>query len=763
MKLHGRIWRGAALALLFLVLTSSVGFSQSDTQSDTQAELQAVPPGWRVETVDDGRIFGKLGQNSLAYGPGGVPHVAYGADHLYHAYRAGGNWVVELVDSSPQVGKQASIAVDSLGHVYITYYDELNQNLKYATNWKGWWEVVTLASAGDVGAKSFVFAIMGGGQQGPNVYVGYLNATTYKVMFMYSEEEMMGYWSDPEIASGSLNVSNFAMTMHGYQAYVSLASGGNIYYATSTNWSGVELVGEGQAITAIAVTDDGTPYIPISYDETYVPWGWITYLAYRENNNWVSPTQDTPYGLIFSLGDDIQPEALSIQADGNEVYVAIQLPGSNASYHNLYIAHGAKEIYLGDHYTVQVDAYGEIFPAVAVSPGTIDLKAGVVYLNGNLLEYQFLPSMTDIWSKSISPVDTSSSMGRCTVLRTDNNGRAHVLYSRSDTGALYYKFSTPTGLSGRTTVTDEGEMARCGLYDRPSMDLLSNGAAVASFVNSAGELIYGKYTCPPIGRCGFVNQIIDTGMRYFESSTAMAIGNGDYPFILYHKFDGVHSHLRMAYQRSNNYPTWNKVDVDNSKNTYGPIAMEPDLEGNMHATFVDIPDHPHYSKYTLANGTWSTPTILDSTNYTMHPVRVAVNPKSNTPQVAFANNLDQLIVTAYGCLGQICLWNANTVDAPPDDAGTLGAPSIIIDSNGRRLLTYDYFSPQQGINGLKFMKIEGAVKTSQIIETTPGLVDSTSIALRPGDVPVIAYHLPALGQIKVAWGPVSVFLPLIRR
>jgi hypothetical protein len=50
-----------------------------------------------------------------------------------------------------------------------------------------------------------------------------------------------------------------------------------------------------------------------------------------------------------------------------------------------------------------------------------------------------------------------------------------------------------------------------------------------------------------------------------------------------------------------------------------------------------------------------------------------------------------------------------------------------------------------------------------MIDTTSAWVDFTSIALRPGDVPVIAYHVPALGQIKVAWGPQSVFLPLIRR
>ncbi len=508
MKLHGSLWRGAALALLFLLVTNSVGFSQSEPpvelQSETQTELQAVPSGWKIETIDDGRVFGGLGQRSLAYGPGGVPHIAYGSDHLYHAYRNAGNWAIEMVDSSPSMGTNASISVDSLGHVYISYYDSVNQDLKYATNWKGWWEVTTLASTGNVGLPSFVFSIWG--DQAPNIYVGYLNATTHKVMFMYSEEEMMGYWSDPEIISGNLNVSNFAMTMRGYQAYVSLASGGNIYYATSLNWSVVELVGEGQAITAIAVTNDGTPYIPISYDETYVPWGWITHLAYRENNIWVSPTQDNPSNLIFGLGEDLRPEALSIQASGNEVYIAMQLPGSSVNSHKLYIARGAKNIWdVSTRFTVESNIGNDLFPAVAVPSGTIDLRAGVVYLNGNLLEYQFLPSMTDTWSKNISPVDTSSDIGKCAVVRVDKTGNLHLMYYRSDTGALFYKFTTPSGWSPRYTIVDTSttpdEWARCSDYSKPSMDLLSDGSPVFSYVNSANQLIYAQWSCGRV--CGF--------------------------------------------------------------------------------------------------------------------------------------------------------------------------------------------------------------------------------------------------------------------
>ncbi len=655
------------------------------------------------------------------------------------------------------MGTKASIAVDSLGNVYISYYDSVNQNLKYATNWKGWWEVTTLASTGNVGVPSFVFSIWG--DQAPNVYVGYLNATTHKVMFMYSEEEMLGYWSEPEIISGNLNVSNFAMTMRGYQAYVSLASGGNIYYATSMNWSVVELVGEGQAITAIAVTNDGTPYIPISYDETYVPWGWITHLAYRENNIWVSPTQDNPSNLIFGLGEDLRPEALSIQASGNEVYIAMQLPGSSVDSHKLYIARGAKNIWdVSTRFTVESNIGNELFPAVAVSPSTIDLKAGVVYLNGNLLEYQFLSSMTDTWSKNISPVDTSLDIGKCAVLRADNTGNLHLMYYRSDTGALYYKFTTPSGWSPRYTIVDTStapdEWARCSDYSKPSMDLLSDGSPVFSYVNSANQLIYAKWSCGRV--CGFSHEVLDTGVT--NGATAVAIGSADNPNVLYHKS----SHLKFAYKPSPGALTWSYAAVIDSLDTYSPLSMETDNNGKLHAAFVDMMyDHPRYARFGFGGEFWSNISLIEPTDYTLQAINIAVDPVSNFPRVAFivSNSLDSpLVVRSYSTALD---WNSRTtIDSSPD---LLSAPSFTIDSAGTQLFAYYYKNLGQGVDGLKFMKRTGSIFSPILLEPSIGLIDSTSIALRPGNVPVIAYHVPALGQIKVAWGPNYVFLPLVKR
>ena len=59
---------------------------------------------------------------SIAITDDGIVHIAYGEDHLYHAYYDG-TWHIETVDSSSGVGTHASIAVDSQDKVHISYYD----------------------------------------------------------------------------------------------------------------------------------------------------------------------------------------------------------------------------------------------------------------------------------------------------------------------------------------------------------------------------------------------------------------------------------------------------------------------------------------------------------------------------------------------------------------------------------------------------------------------------------------------------------------
>jgi len=75
-----------------------------------------------------------LSCESMAIDGNGGIHIAYGGDHLYHAYYDGFDWDYETVDASCGVGLFTSIAIDSQDKVHISYYDYTNEDLKYITS-----------------------------------------------------------------------------------------------------------------------------------------------------------------------------------------------------------------------------------------------------------------------------------------------------------------------------------------------------------------------------------------------------------------------------------------------------------------------------------------------------------------------------------------------------------------------------------------------------------------------------------------------------
>lgn len=78
--------------------------------------------------------------SSLAIDLAGRPHISYcfpaeGTIYrcagLVYTYYNGGDWLTEIVDEG-KVGLHNSLRLDSLGRPHIAYYDQLNQDLKYA-------------------------------------------------------------------------------------------------------------------------------------------------------------------------------------------------------------------------------------------------------------------------------------------------------------------------------------------------------------------------------------------------------------------------------------------------------------------------------------------------------------------------------------------------------------------------------------------------------------------------------------------------------
>ena len=110
---------------------------------------------WQIETVDSAGEMGMY--TSLALDASGYPHISYyddTNDDLKYAHWDGTAWQIETVDSAGDVGLYTSLALNALGYPHISYYDGTNDDLKYA-RWDGTaWQIETV-DAGWIGIGKY--------------------------------------------------------------------------------------------------------------------------------------------------------------------------------------------------------------------------------------------------------------------------------------------------------------------------------------------------------------------------------------------------------------------------------------------------------------------------------------------------------------------------------------------------------------------------------------------------------------------------------
>lgn len=135
--------------------------------------------GWHTDTVDG---YGLGSRSSITVDSNGCPHVSYCRAMEYgsytdydlkYAFKNGGSWDSEYVDTEGWAGNHNSITLDLSGYPKIAYYDRQNGgNLKYAS-WNGSdWDISVVDNSGDVGKYT---SIEYSRKNGP--YISYYNET----------------------------------------------------------------------------------------------------------------------------------------------------------------------------------------------------------------------------------------------------------------------------------------------------------------------------------------------------------------------------------------------------------------------------------------------------------------------------------------------------------------------------------------------------------------------------------------------------------
>jgi len=111
------------LSLVFLIAAGSRSFAGN-------ARETAIPPVslpiWQGEVAAPGVDLAEQGVPGMALDPEGRPHLVYGRNRLFHAWRDGASWQVETVDPAGALVGPV-IAIDDAGNITIVAYTEASR------------------------------------------------------------------------------------------------------------------------------------------------------------------------------------------------------------------------------------------------------------------------------------------------------------------------------------------------------------------------------------------------------------------------------------------------------------------------------------------------------------------------------------------------------------------------------------------------------------------------------------------------------------
>lgn len=117
----------------------------------------ATPSLWVIETIDSNGDTG--GDTSIAVDESDYVHISYYDDSngdLKYATNIYDSWESETVDSEGDIGRDTSIDIDQSGHIHISYIDWSNKSLKYATNASGEWVATSIDLIGWVCSQTSI-------------------------------------------------------------------------------------------------------------------------------------------------------------------------------------------------------------------------------------------------------------------------------------------------------------------------------------------------------------------------------------------------------------------------------------------------------------------------------------------------------------------------------------------------------------------------------------------------------------------------------
>ncbi len=436
-------------------LGASGGRERASGALRATGQVEALRWLWSIQRVDAPKLFKEMTDRSLGVDGNGRPHLAYGGDHLYYAYRDGTGWHRETVDGAFGVGSHAALAVTgtTVVTIQISYYDAAHGDLKYARkDARGQWILETVDQVGDVGRYSSI-AIAPRPPYTP--HISYYDATNQRLKHAYRDGQ--GWKVETVDANGNRVglYTSIAVDSQGNPHIAYIDDWNNIVrYASrnefgwSTQWVFQNLEGGvGYASLALDRFDDPMISVLRSFDSGLLVTDTLLFIAYDSTlGDWITETVD------FMAANELWS---SLALDGND-RPHISYAGS--------LRHATSNGSWWDTEFVDSGAAARYTSIAIGATGPYTLQVSYYDETSGELRYAYWDGTQSKWIVEV--VDRGSDdVGQYASLALDDGGVPHISYRSR--GRFRLKYATLRGAAwvtqtlgeawGRTSLAIDGQ------------------------------------------------------------------------------------------------------------------------------------------------------------------------------------------------------------------------------------------------------------------------------------------------------------------
>ncbi|MCD4736113.1 MAG: hypothetical protein K8R53_08730 [Bacteroidales bacterium] len=659
---------------------------------------------WSIQVADPTHVFNDNSDHALAIGSDGTIYVAYGDKNLYMAKKIPGrvDWVIEVVDSSSQVGGYASLALDSNNNPHISYQDRDNYELKYARYDGSSWHIEVAGSQGGYIATGTSIALDSNNR--PHIayfdryfdrlYYAHFNGTAWQYATVGTLSNAWDSLLHPSIALDSNDHPHIVCCYYWYNVLHNLKH----YFFDGSVWNNQTILNGTGFFPSIAI--DNNDHIHISYRGT----GGSNNagLGYGYYNGSIWQTSNISAGAELAAST-----AITVDGDNNPHigYFDTNTGGGlkHAKYNGSIWQFESVSSNSGAGTSIVVDSVNDIH---------------ISSIGSNELRYSSDTGGT--WATQT--LDYSSGSGRYTTIAVDSVDRPHISHYAGLINRLKYTYHN--GSEFVSEIVDPTTLVSS--VQSPSLALDSSDQPHIVYYNYESGTHLLKYA----HHDGVVWNLEDIVDGYYNMS--VAIDNNDRPHICY---TGIGCLKYAVYNGS----TWEIQILASGAYTPHCPSIALDSNDRPHIIYFDRVDVEF--RYGIYNGTtWNFETLSTSTsNSTSFKTTSIAMDSQDLPHVCWTDST------------RINYANYNGTQWSIQESIDTGADymDMALDSSDYPRLSYF------NANGsdLKYAVYDGTIWQMETVDEIGSVGQYSSIALDSGDNPHISYFDATNDELKYAFIP----------